>query len=63
MTLSEVLYCYVTSLDVRWYYVVSFGLMGVISCHEVLCGDMWRYVAYVALCVVMCRYLSLCDVI
>ena len=60
MTLSEVMYCYVTSFDILWCYVVSFGIMGVMLCYAVLCADMWRCVAihsvtwhYVALCSVM----------
>ena len=50
MTLSEVRYCYVTSFDVMWCYVVACGVTGVTWCYVVSCGDMWRYVA---LCDVM----------
>ena len=59
MTLSKVIYCYMTSFYGR----------GVMSCHVVLwvsCGVMWRYVLisgaiwlYVALCGAMWRYVAL----
>ena len=57
MTLSEVMYCYETSFDVMWYYVVSCGVKGVMWCYVESCADMLIFLG------VMWRYVASCSVI